>query len=94
MPCVALAEQGGHAMRYVYLLQSVHQPDQRYIGLTYNVEERLAEHNGGKSIHTNKYRPWQLVAKFGFADEQKAFDFERYLKHGSGHAFAKKRIWS
>jgi putative endonuclease len=80
-------------MRHVYLLQSLEDPDKWYIGLAYDVERRVIEHNSGKSIHTNKHKPWKLVASFGFEDEQKAFDFERYLKHGSGHAFAKKHFW-
>jgi putative endonuclease len=29
----------------------------------------------------------------GFSDPLKAQDFERYLKSGSGHAFAKRRLW-
>jgi hypothetical protein len=33
---------------------------------------------------------WTYVA---FSDEQKAEAFERYLKSGSGHAFATKRLW-
>lgn len=80
-------------MRYVYLLQSQLDPDKRYVGIAYDVEKRLGEHNKGESTHTNKYKPWVLVAKFGFMCEQKAFDFERYLKHGSGHAFAKRHFW-
>jgi putative endonuclease len=28
-----------------------------------------------------------------FSDIEKARAFERYLKSGSGHAFAKKRLW-
>jgi len=80
-------------MRYVYIIQSILKTDKRYIGLAYDVERRLKEHNTGKSIHTNKHKPWKIIAQFGFADEQKAFDFERYLKHGSGHAFAKRHFW-
>ena len=80
-------------MRFVYLIESLTDPGKRYIGLAYDVNRRLAEHNSGKSIHTNKYKPWKLVASFGFSDEQKAFDFERYLKQGSGHAFAKRHFW-
>ena len=80
-------------MRYVYLLQSLSDSTKHYIGLAYDVDERLKEHSAGKSVHTNKHKPWKIVAKFGFVDEQKAFDFERYLKHGSGHAFAKKHFW-
>lgn len=81
-------------MRYVYLLQSIANPEERYIGLSFDVERRLEEHNSGLSIHTNKFKPWRLVAVFGFIEEQKAFDFERYLKHGSGHAFANKHFWT
>jgi len=28
-----------------------------------------------------------------FEDETRAIDFEKYLKSGSGNAFAKKRLW-
>jgi hypothetical protein len=33
------------------------------------------------------------VAKFGFEDDAKAYEFEQYLKSGSGRAFAKRRFW-
>jgi hypothetical protein len=33
------------------------------------------------------------VTYIAFSDEQKARMFELYLKSGSGHAFAKKRLW-
>ena len=80
-------------MRYVYLLQSESSLDQRYVGITSDLKQRLAEHNGGKSSHTSKYVPWKLVTYIAFSDEQKAETFERYLKSGSGHAFARKRLW-
>jgi hypothetical protein len=34
-----------------------------------------------------------LITCVAFSDEQKAEIFERYLKSGSGHAFANKRLW-
>ncbi len=80
-------------MRYVYLLQSEGFVGQRYVGVTSNLKQRLAEHNSRKSPHTSKYAPWILVTYVAFSDEQKAETFERYLKSGSGHAFAKKRLW-
>ena len=80
-------------MHYVYLLQSVTHPDQRYVGTTSDLKRRIAQHNTGQSSHTAKYAPWQLVTYIAFADERKAETFERYLKSGSGHAFAKKRLW-
>jgi putative endonuclease len=75
------------------MLQSEAFPGQRYIGVTSSLEQRLAEHNAGKSPHTSKFAPWELVTYVAFSDRQKAEIFERYLKSGSGHAFAKKRLW-
>ena len=80
-------------MHYVYLLQSERSSDQRYVGATSDLKRRLAEHNAGKSPHTSKYRPWKLVTYTAFLDADKAIAFEKYLKSGSGHAFAKKRLW-
>ena len=80
-------------MKYVYLLQSIHHPDERYIGLTTDVEERLKAHNAGKSPHTAKHAPWQLVAAIRFENDAKASAFERYLKTGSGRAFAERHFW-
>jgi putative endonuclease len=80
-------------MHYVYLLQSEAFPAQRYIGLTSDLRRRLVEHNAGKSPQTSKYPPWKLVTYVAFANEQKAEVFERYLKSGSGHAFASRRLW-
>jgi predicted GIY-YIG superfamily endonuclease len=92
MPSEALAEEGC-SMRYVYLLQSEARAGQRYIGITSDLRKRLAEHNAGKSPHTSKYAPWKLVTYVAFSEVQKADSFERYLKSGSGHAFAGKRLW-
>ena len=80
-------------MHYVYLLQSESAVDQRYIGVTSDLRQRLVEHNAGKSAHKSKFVPWTLVTYIAFSDERKAAAFERYLKSGSGHAFARKRLW-
>lgn len=80
-------------MWYVYLLLSDAVEGQRYIGLTTDLERRLAEHNSGKSTHTSKFRPWRIMTYVAFTDENKAIAFEHYLKSGSGHAFANKRLW-
>ncbi len=93
MPSEALAEEGSPKMRDVYLLQSDTAVGQRYVGLTSDLQHRLAEHNAGKSPHTSKYVPWKLVTYIAFSDQRKAEIFERYLKSGSGHAFAKRRLW-
>jgi hypothetical protein len=38
------------------------------------------------------FEPWGLVTYIAFSDEQKAMEFERYLKSASGRAFANKRL--
>ena len=80
-------------MKYVYLLQSIPPPDPTYVGLTANVEARLASHNAGQSPHTSKYRPWKIVTYHAFAEELKAAAFEKYLKSCSGRAFRSKHFF-
>ena len=64
-----------------------------YVGLTADLRGRLAQHNAGQSAHTAKFKPWQLVTYIAFSDRAKAEAFERYLKSGSGHAFANRHLW-
>lgn len=81
------------AMFYVYLLKSQNYPNQRYIGLTSDLKKRLHDHNSGYSAHTSKFAPWTLINYFAFSSRNAAAEFEKYLKTGSGHAFANKHFW-
>ena len=78
--------------RTVYVLRSNRDPARYYIGLTANVAARLEVHNSGGSVHTAALRPWQLVTAVEFANETSAVAFEKYLKSGSGRAFAKRHF--
>ena len=80
-------------MKHVYFIRSLSVPNQRYIGVTSSLDDRLRAHNTGASPHTSKYPPWELVTFVSFRDDQRAFDIERYLKTGSGRAFANKHLW-
>ena len=80
-------------MHYVYLIRSQTAPSERYVGLCTDLKRRLRQHNAGESAHTSKFRPWDLVTYVAFSDPAKAQAFELYLKQGSGHAFANKRLW-
>ena len=103
--CIASAKQvgeGGHnpptdkrcrTMRYVYLLQSISHVNERYVGISSDFQERLKQHNSSSSPHTKKHQPWNPVVVVRFEDDAKAEAFERYLKSGSGHAFAKRHFW-
>jgi predicted GIY-YIG superfamily endonuclease len=77
---------------YVYIIRSVSSPHQKYTGATADLKQRLLDHNTGKSTHTAKYRPWEMIWYSAFQDKYKAFEFEKYLKSHSGRAFAKKRF--
>ncbi|MCF8468144.1 MAG: GIY-YIG nuclease family protein [Sneathiella sp.] len=79
-------------MHYVYILQSIDFPEHFYVGLTIDLNKRLAQHNNGGSIHTNKFKPWKIQTIIRFDDASKAEAFEKYLKSGSGRAFAKKHF--
>ena len=59
-------------MKYVYLLESLSVPAQRYVGITANLNERLQAHNAGASSYTSKYRPWKVVTYLCFQDDRRA----------------------
>jgi predicted GIY-YIG superfamily endonuclease len=63
------------------------------VGVTVDLKRRLLEHNSGKSAHTSKHKPWRLVTYIAFTDQDKAESFELYIKSGSDHAFANRRLW-
>jgi hypothetical protein len=46
----------------------------------------------GSCIHTAKYRPWTIDVVIEFPEERRAVVFERYLKSGSGVAFAQRHL--
>ena len=81
-----------NVLYFVYCIQSDIDPSPYYIGTTTDVSRRLIDHNTGKSIHTNKFRPWKILTYTAFEDKTKADKFEAYLKTGSGRAFAKRHF--
>ena len=77
---------------FVYVLKNSEIPPRYYTGVTSNVAKRLAEHNAGCCTHTAKHGPWSVDVVIEFNDEQRAVAFERYLKSGSGVAFAQRHL--
>jgi putative endonuclease len=78
-------------VKYVYILQSL-TGDHFYAGITDDLDARLAKHNSGAVTHTAKFKPWRIKTYIAFSDDARAIDFEKYLKSGSGRAFAKARL--
>jgi putative endonuclease len=78
-------------MKFVYILESL-TGEHFYTGLTDDVDARLSKHNAGAVTHIAKYRPLKIKKYVAFTDEARAIAFEKYLKSGSGRAFAKTRL--
>ena len=78
-------------MYYVYAISSESR-SYIYVGLTDNVERRLAEHNGGKNRTTKPYRPFKLIYTESFSSREEARVREIKLKSGSGKEFLKSLI--
>jgi predicted GIY-YIG superfamily endonuclease len=78
--------------RFVYVLKNADAAPRFYVGLTSDVAGRVGDHNTGQYPHTARGRPWRLHVFIAFSDEQRAIRFERYLKSGSGRAFAKRHF--
>ena len=85
-----LVNESGLLMFYVYILQSIIFPEHFYVGCTNDLKRRLKEHNNGNSVHTNKFKPWDLRGYIAFDSEEKAQIFEKFLKTGNGRIFQKK----
>jgi predicted GIY-YIG superfamily endonuclease len=81
-----------HVKRLVYVLKNHESPPPYYTGVTSDMTRRLAEHNAGGCNHTARYRPWSLDVVIEFSDERRATALERYLKSGSGVAFANRHL--
>jgi len=80
------------SMFYTYILESLSHPSEQYIGHTSDLRQRLIDHNAGKCTYTSRYIPWKVKLYIAFDSIELARNFEKYLKSGSGHAFAKKHF--
>ena len=74
----------------VYILRC--SDNHQYIGCTNDFEERLARHEKGYVNFTKSRLPVAVIVTIEFRDKYKAFEFEKYLKSGSGRAFSKRHF--
>jgi len=77
-------------MWYVYILKC--SDGTFYTGCTNNLEDRLSRHNKGQINYTKDKLPVELIVYIVFQNKYKAYDFEKYLKTGSGIALRNKRL--
>jgi len=76
-------------MYYIYSLKC---KDGYYVGCTDGLEDRIERHQKGQVPATAGRLPIELDFYFAINDEYQAFEFEKYLKSGSGRAFIKKHL--
>ncbi len=77
-------------MWYVYILKCDNET--YYTGCTNDLKERLRRHRGGQVHFTKDKKLIELITYIAFKDKYKAYQFEKYLKSGSGIAFRNKRL--
>lgn len=75
---------------FVYILKCA--DEKLYTGCTENLDERLERHSNGYVPATANRLPIKLIVYIAFKNKYKAFEFEKYLKSGSGRAFINKHL--
>jgi predicted GIY-YIG superfamily endonuclease len=76
---------------YVYFLQLDN--GDIYVGSTIDLRRRFDSHARGEVASTKPHLPIALKSYVAVRTAKIARDLERYLKSGSGKAFANKRLW-
>ncbi|MDP1710181.1 MAG: GIY-YIG nuclease family protein [bacterium] len=77
-------------MYYVYILLC--KDGKPYTGCTSDLKDRIKRYELGRVTATKNRLPVKIISYFAFSDKYKAFDFEKYLKSGSGGSFLRKRL--
>ena len=79
-------------MHYVYILKC--NDGDFYVGCTSDLKDRIDRHSKGYVPATKGRLPISLLNYIAFENKYTAFEFEKYLKSGSGRAFTKKHFIS
>jgi len=80
--------------RIVYILRSESDARRHFVGITTDPWRELLWHNAGSCRHTVQSGPWSMIVSMEFVTERAARRFARYLKTGSGRAFARRHFAS
>jgi len=75
-------------MYYVYVLRSL-SSKRLYKGFCADLQQRLHEHNLGKTKSTKPFIPWEIVYYEASESLEKATAREKYFKTSAGRRFLK-----
>lgn len=76
-------------MYYVYSLKC---KNGYYVGCTEDLKKRFKRHQDGHVPATENRLPVVIEFFIAISNKYKAYEFEKYLKSGSGRAFVKKHF--
>jgi putative endonuclease len=77
-------------LHHVYILSCA--DGTYYTGCTQDLNDRLSRHQNGDISYTKSRLPVLEIFHCSFPDKYKAYEFEKYLKSGSGIAFRNKHL--
>ena len=66
-------------MFYVYILYSS-SLEKFYVGITDNIERRIAQHNSARGKFTSRGSPWEVIAKIECNSRSEAMGLETQIK--------------
>ena len=75
----------------VYVLESI-LTKRLYVGMTGNIQNRLNEHNSGRSKFTSAYMPWRIIYTEQVSNFAEGRIREKYLKTAAGKKFIQKQL--
>jgi len=77
-------------MHFVYAISSEVR-NYIYVGMTNDLNRRMAQHNAGKARSTKAYRPFTILYFEELPDRITARQREKYLKSGAGKEFLRQK---
>ena len=63
-----------------------------YVGMSENYNNRLKEHNSGKTQSTKAFIPWVVIYTDEFMSRAEAREREKYLKSAAGRRWRNKHL--
>ena len=75
-------------MVFVYAIRSIKR-NYIYVGMTCDLDRRIAEHENGENRSTKAYRPFELIFVGQYDERSTARSKEKYFKSGVGKEFLK-----
>ena len=76
-------------MYFCYVLKSL-KTNEFYKGISQNANQRLNEHNSGKTESTKNKRPFELIYVHICENRQEAREWEKFFKSGIGREIIKE----